>query len=84
MSLIKCPDCTREVSDSAPSCPGCGRQIAAAKNARRSKIRTELGGVVAFVGIASGFVVGLLSGSVTLSIVLIVASALAAAWLVYG
>ncbi len=27
MALIKCPDCGREVSDSAPTCPNCGRRI---------------------------------------------------------
>ena len=30
MALIRCPDCNREVSDAAPSCPGCGRPIAKA------------------------------------------------------
>ncbi|SUD77846.1 Uncharacterised protein [Pseudomonas putida] len=25
MPLITCPDCQREISDSAPACPGCGR-----------------------------------------------------------
>lgn len=28
MSLIKCPDCGKEVSDKAPVCPNCGRPIA--------------------------------------------------------
>lgn len=28
MSLIKCPDCGKEVSDKAPACPNCGRPIA--------------------------------------------------------
>lgn len=27
MALIDCPDCTRSVSDQAPSCPNCGRPI---------------------------------------------------------
>lgn len=27
MPLINCPDCQREISDSAPSCPGCGRPL---------------------------------------------------------
>ncbi len=31
MALIKCPDCGKEVSDSAESCPGCARPIKAAK-----------------------------------------------------
>lgn len=28
MPLITCPDCQREISDSAPACPGCGRPMA--------------------------------------------------------
>lgn len=28
MPLITCPDCDREISDSAPACPGCGRPLA--------------------------------------------------------
>lgn len=30
MPLIPCPDCGREVSDRAPSCPNCGAPIAGA------------------------------------------------------
>jgi len=30
MVLIKCPECSREVSDKAPTCPKCGAPIAAA------------------------------------------------------
>lgn len=30
MALIECPDCKRQVSDSAPVCPGCGRPVAVA------------------------------------------------------
>lgn len=29
MALITCPDCKQKVSDSAPTCPGCGRPVAA-------------------------------------------------------
>ena len=28
MALVKCPECGREVSDAAASCPGCGHPIA--------------------------------------------------------
>ena len=28
MSLIKCPDCAKDVSSKAPACPGCGRPLA--------------------------------------------------------
>ena len=27
MPLITCPDCKREISDSAPACPGCGKPM---------------------------------------------------------
>ena len=29
MALVNCPDCSNQVSDSAPACPHCGRPIAA-------------------------------------------------------
>ena len=28
MALITCPDCGKQVSDTAPACPGCGRPFA--------------------------------------------------------
>jgi hypothetical protein len=34
MSLIACPECAREVSDKAPSCPNCGSPIASAQEHR--------------------------------------------------
>lgn len=30
MALIKCPECSKDVSDKAPACPNCGAPIAAA------------------------------------------------------
>jgi hypothetical protein len=30
MALIRCPDCSKEVSDAAPKCPGCGSPMTAA------------------------------------------------------
>ncbi len=27
MAMIKCPECTREISDQASACPGCGHPI---------------------------------------------------------
>lgn len=32
MSLIKCPECEKEISDKAFSCPHCGYQFAGEKN----------------------------------------------------
>ena len=31
MALIACPACGRQVSEAAPTCPGCGHPIAAPK-----------------------------------------------------
>ncbi len=31
MALIPCPACARQVSDAAPTCPGCGHPIAAGR-----------------------------------------------------
>ncbi len=33
MALIACPACARQVSEAAPSCPGCGHPIAAPRQA---------------------------------------------------
>ncbi len=37
MPLITCPDCSSPVSDSAPSCPKCGRPLAAMTIERTGK-----------------------------------------------
>lgn len=34
MALITCPECEREVSDKAHSCPGCGYPVAAANKSQ--------------------------------------------------
>ena len=34
MALVACPECAREVSNKAPSCPGCGAPIASAAERR--------------------------------------------------
>ncbi len=39
--LIKCPECARDVSDSAPSCPNCGYVLAAAAAAAPPKPAPE-------------------------------------------
>lgn len=31
MALTKCPDCSREISDQAPQCIGCGRPMSVSK-----------------------------------------------------
>jgi len=34
MALINCPECKKEVSDAAPTCPNCGVPIAGAKEGK--------------------------------------------------
>jgi hypothetical protein len=37
MALVKCPDCGREISDTAPTCLQCGRQMVATTVEQTSK-----------------------------------------------
>lgn len=37
MPLITCPDCSRSVSDAAPTCPGCGRPICVSRSTSLSE-----------------------------------------------
>lgn len=63
MALTICPDCTKEISASAPFCPGCGAPIAAAHSAS-GNVNTLGGclGVLAIV-VAVIFVVNTFSRS---------------------
>lgn len=47
MSLIKCPECNNEISDSASSCPNCGYKI---KKAIDKKV-IAIGGIVAVIAV---------------------------------
>lgn len=38
MALINCPDCNKEISDKAPTCPGCGAPIAKDQEAAGSGV----------------------------------------------
>ena len=40
MALINCPECSKEVSDSAPSCPNCGYPLASKTSTSETDIRT--------------------------------------------
>lgn len=44
MALIKCPECGKEVSDRAESCPVCGFPLANEKNKGRIKIKLAMYG----------------------------------------
>lgn len=41
MALIKCPDCGKEFSDQAPSCPNCGRPNTIPNNAPQSSVQVN-------------------------------------------
>lgn len=40
MALTKCPDCSKDISDSAPSCINCGRPMAQPNCSERISIKT--------------------------------------------
>lgn len=97
MALITCPDCGKQVSEKAASCIHCGRPLqsdlvgqpsagsaeANKKGQQRSRLRTDLGSAVAFVGLPVALVVGMatsaMAGWVTAMVVLGIAM-----WITYG
>jgi hypothetical protein len=46
MSLVKCPECSKEISDTAKSCPSCGKSL---KKSSAGKVIGIFIGVIAFV-----------------------------------
>ncbi|EHW35558.1 hypothetical protein ECDEC9A_3009 [Escherichia coli DEC9A] len=46
MALIKCPECQKEVSDSALCCPACGKQL---KNLSVHFLENSLNGLLYFL-----------------------------------
>ncbi|WP_157137666.1 zinc ribbon domain-containing protein [Solidesulfovibrio carbinoliphilus] len=55
MSLIKCPECSREISDKAETCPGCGVKLGVSnKNGKRSaSVFAEISWVVFVIELVS-------------------------------
>ena len=49
MALVRCPDCAREVSDTAPACPGCARPMATPPPPRRGPAWLRAGLLTALV-----------------------------------
>lgn len=57
MSLIACPECTKQVSSFAPNCPGCGCPIKATGETKASEaqrvsiedVHMEFGSMVVFM-----------------------------------
>lgn len=50
MALILCPECAKDVSDSARTCPHCGYNLARKKQVKRLKILLFIGFVALCVG----------------------------------
>jgi hypothetical protein len=97
MALITCPDCGKQISEQAASCINCGRPLrselvgqpaagsaeATKKGQQRSKLRTDLGGAIAFVGLPFAVVVGMASSATAGWITALVVLAIAI-WVAYG
>lgn len=81
MPLVQCPDCDKTVSDSAISCPNCGRPIKAKDDSfsvksgvQKAKANYEIGQAIALLGIIISIIVGLAYGSLILGLGITVAS----------
>lgn len=97
MALITCPDCKKQISEQAASCIHCGRPMgvdlvnqpsagsaeANKKGQQRSKLRTDLGSAIAFVGLPIALVVGMASSAMAGWIAAIVVLGIAI-WVTYG
>lgn len=55
MSLIKCPECSREVSDKAETCPGCGIKLCSFNKSgkHRASVFAEASWVAIVIEVAS-------------------------------
>jgi len=92
MALVRCPDCSKEVSDQAPACIHCGRPLkqttqpgsakAVEEGVQRSRFRYDAGTAIGTVGVILGIIV-LFSDPVT-GLVLVVGSMALGLWMAYG
>lgn len=65
LALIKCPDCDKDVSDAAPSCPNCGHPFSTVSQApvgkkEKKTSRFTIGCLVVFIVAAGVSVIGTL------------------------
>lgn len=50
MALIACPDCGKGISDTAPTCIGCGRVMSASNKSGGEKVTERKGGKYELIG----------------------------------
>ena len=90
MALIKCPECDREVSDRADKCPSCAcplnQDIPASSETvksgtQRASASYDIGGGLGFAGFILAVVVGFMTGSFWVGMVLAVAALSAGAYM---
>ena len=83
MALIKCPDCGREVSDRDDKCPSCAcplnQDIPASSETvksgtQRASASYDIGGAVGFAGFILAVIIGFMTGSFVVGIVLAIAA----------
>ena len=68
MALVICPDCNREISDTATACPGCGRPAAAPQPPDPNRFRRKGSQTMkATIGAVIGVLLGAFLGSEILS-----------------
>lgn len=77
MALIQCPECGKEISDQAASCPNCGYAI----NTAPKVIRTELGPVERSAGAGTMWIC---AGVITLLMGLFLISAIIGIFMIIG
>jgi hypothetical protein len=76
VALISCPDCSKQISDSAPTCPSCGRTMSVSPPAQVEDVNAtgilgkpgtgfhaaNVGCATLIIGVAVLLVIGLLMG----------------------
>jgi len=91
MALIKCPDCSKDVSDKAATCIHCGSPLKeiqpenmanqVQKGVQRSKLKSESGNTIGIMGLIVGVIVCFFN--FWFGIVLIIGSVSIGLWLAY-
>jgi len=91
MALIKCPDCSKEVSDKAATCIHCGSPLRETQpvnmvnqvqqGVQRSKLKYESGNTIGIMGLIIGAVICFVN--IGIGVTVIVVSVALGLWLAY-